>query len=106
MILALYRGVLGPTAIDRIMGVNIIGTKTAILLVIIGMIYGRVDMFVDIALAYALLSFIATIATARYFKQRKDLATIDTTHYFSQQKNLVVLKLKKLWKIRKHSSNA
>jgi len=73
MLLALHRALHGPTAIDRIMGVNVIGTKTTIVLVIIGTIYHRVDMFVDIALAYALLNFIVTIAAARYFQHRKNL---------------------------------
>ena len=73
MLLTLYRAILGPTAIDRLMGVNVIGTKTAVLLVIIGTIYKRVDMFVDIALAYALLNFIVTIATSRYFKHHKNI---------------------------------
>lgn len=73
MLLTLYRAILGPTAIDRLMGVNVIGTKTAVLLLIIGTIYKRVDMFVDIALAYALLNFIVTIATSRYFKHHKNI---------------------------------
>ena len=73
MFLTLHRAVHGPTAIDRIVGVNVIGTKTTILLVIIGTIYGRVDMFVDIALAYALLNFIVTIAASRYFQHHKNL---------------------------------
>ena len=73
MLLTLHRAIHGPTAIDRIMGVNVIGTKTTILLVIIGTIYHRVDMFVDIALAYALLNFIVTIAASRYFQHRKNL---------------------------------
>ena len=73
MVLALYRVVLGPTVIDRIMGVNVIGTKTTVLLIIIGMIYHRVDMFIDIALAYAMLNFIATLSANRYFKRHKNL---------------------------------
>ena len=73
MLLTLHRAIHGPTAIDRIMGVNVIGTKTTVLLVIIGTIYQRVDMFVDIALAYALLNFIVTIAASRYFHHRKNL---------------------------------
>ena len=73
MFLTLYRVIVGPTAIDRIMGLNVIGTKTTVLLVIIGTVFHRVDMFVDIALAYALLNFIATIAAARYFNTRKNL---------------------------------
>lgn len=67
-LLPLYRTVFGPTTFDRIMGVNVIGTKTTVLLVIIGAIYHRVDMFVDIALAYALLNFIATLAASRFFQ--------------------------------------
>jgi multicomponent Na+:H+ antiporter subunit F len=73
MLLTLHRIIHGPTAIDRIMGVNVIGTKTTILLIIIGTIYHRVEMFVDIALAYALLNFIVTIAASRYFQHHKNL---------------------------------
>ncbi|MCB1233896.1 MAG: pH regulation protein F [Verrucomicrobiae bacterium] len=66
MLPALYRVVVGPTAIDRIVAVNVIGTKTAVLLVVIGVIFDRVDMFVDFALAYALLNFIGSLAASRY----------------------------------------
>jgi len=74
MLMPLVRVVFGPTVIDRIMGVSVIGTKTAVLLVIIGTIYQRVEMFVDIALAYALLNFIATLAASRFFLHRRSLA--------------------------------
>ena len=67
MLMPLYRVGYGPTTIDRIVAVNVIGTKTAVLLVVIGEIFGRIEMFVDFALAYALLNFIASIAVARYF---------------------------------------
>jgi len=73
MALTLYRAIFGPTALDRIMGVNVIGTKVSVLLVIIGMIFHRVDMFVDIALAYGLLNFITTIGASRYFQHHKNL---------------------------------
>ncbi len=73
MLLALYRTVFGPTIIDRILGANIIGTKTTVLLIVIGTIYQRVDMFVDIALAYAMLNFIVTIAASRYFAHHKNI---------------------------------
>ena len=73
ILMTLHRAVHGPTAIDRIMGVNVIGTKTTVLLVIIGTIYHRVDMFVDIALAYALLNFIVALAASRYFHRHKNL---------------------------------
>ena len=67
MLPILYRIVAGPTAIDRIVAVNVIGTKTTILLVIIGMLFHRVEMFVDFALTYALLNFIGSLAAARFF---------------------------------------
>lgn len=71
MLPALIRVVIGPTAIDRIVAVNVIGTKTTVLLVLIGEIYGRVDMFVDFALAYALLNFIGSLAAARFFNRTR-----------------------------------
>jgi len=73
MILSLYRAVFGPTVLDRMIGVNAIGSKTTALLVLIGIIYHRVEMFVDIALAYACLNFIAVLAASRYFQKRKGL---------------------------------
>lgn len=73
MFLPLYRAVFGPTVLDRLVGVNAIGSKTTVLLVFIGLIYGRVEMFVDIALAYALLNFIAVLAASRYFQKKRDL---------------------------------
>ncbi len=74
MVLSLYRGIFGPTVLDRMIGVNAIGTKTTVLLILIGLMYHRLDMFVDIALAYALLNFIAVLAAARYFQKRKGLS--------------------------------
>ncbi len=73
MVASLYRSVFGPTVLDRLIGVNAIGSKTVILLLLIGLIYERLDMFVDIALAYALLNFVAVLAASRYFQKRKGL---------------------------------
>ena len=73
MMLSLYRAVVGPTVLDRLIGVNAIGSKTVALLILIGLVYQRVDMFVDIALAYAMLNFIAVLAASRYFQKRKGL---------------------------------
>ncbi len=70
----IYRAVMGPTVLDRFMGVNAIGSKTTVLLIMIGFVFNRVDMFIDIALAYALLNFIAVIAASRYFHKRKGLS--------------------------------
>ena len=71
MLPVLWRVLIGPTAIDRIVAINVIGTKTAVLLIIIGQIFGRVDMFIDFALAYALLNFIGSLAAARYFHRTR-----------------------------------
>lgn len=73
MFVSLYRAVAGPTILDRIIGVNAMGSKTAPLLILIGFLYGRVDMFIDIALAYAMLNFIAVLAASRFFQKRKGL---------------------------------
>ena len=66
--LPLYRVVQGPSAFDRLLGAGVIGTKTVTLILLIGEVFGRLDMFVDIALAYAILNFIAAIAVAKYFR--------------------------------------
>ena len=82
MLPALWRMTVGPTAIDRIVAVNVIGTKTAVLLVIIGAVFERVEMFVDFALAYALLNFTGSIAAARFLHKSnprsKDLPEPET----------------------------
>lgn len=76
MLPVFYRVATGPTAIDRIVAVNVIGTKTAVILIVIGTIFGRVEMFVDFALAYALLNFIGSLAVARYFHRMKNRAEL------------------------------
>ncbi|MBN2125152.1 MAG: pH regulation protein F [Deltaproteobacteria bacterium] len=73
MLLSLYRAVFGPSVLDRLIGANAIGSKTVVLLLLIGLIYDRVDMFVDIAMAYALLNFLAVLAASRYFQKKKGL---------------------------------
>ncbi len=69
-IVCLYRAIFGPTVYDRIISINFIGTMTVIILVLIGFIYRRIDMFVDIALTYSLLNFIGTIIVAKYLARR------------------------------------
>ena len=66
--LVFLRAVKGPTVIDRLLCVNVIGTKSIILLLFIGIIFHRLDMFVDIAIGYGLLNYIASIAAAKYLK--------------------------------------
>lgn len=61
-----YRLVKGPTLYDRLVAVNAVATKTLVLIVLIGYLYGRIDMFVDITLAYAILGFIGSLTLAKY----------------------------------------
>ena len=62
----LYRVVQGPTVFDRMLGAGAVGTNTMVLILVIGMVFRRFDMFVDITLAYAVLNFIGTIAIAKF----------------------------------------
>ena len=64
-----YRLAMGPTVFDRLLGLSGFGTKTTLVLLLVGAGYERLDMFVDLSLAYALLSFIGAIAAARYFER-------------------------------------
>lgn len=66
----LYRVVQGPTIYDRVLGLNGISTKAIILLVLIGTVYERVDMFVDISTGYALLNLVGALAIAKFLEQR------------------------------------
>jgi multicomponent Na+:H+ antiporter subunit F len=67
MALALTRAVLGPTTYDRILAINAHGTKTVLLIAVIGFLTGRPD-FLDLALVYALINFIGTLAALKFFK--------------------------------------
>ncbi len=66
-----YRVIRGPTIFDRLVGVNAIATKTIVLICLIGYVYGRIDMFIDITLAYAILGFVGSIAIAKYMTTDK-----------------------------------
>ncbi|MDY6941999.1 MAG: monovalent cation/H+ antiporter complex subunit F [Pseudomonadota bacterium] len=70
MILALIRALLGPTIYDRILAVNLFGTKTVLVIAVVGFLAGRPE-WLDIALVYALINFIGTIAVLK-FMQRLD----------------------------------
>jgi multicomponent Na+:H+ antiporter subunit F len=69
MALALARAVMGPTVYDRVLSVNMFGTKTVLLLSVIAFLYGRPD-FLDLALAYALINFIGVLAVLEFFRSR------------------------------------
>ncbi|MFO7767940.1 MAG: monovalent cation/H+ antiporter complex subunit F [bacterium] len=67
-----YRVVAGPTIFDRLLGVGAIGTKTLVLICLVGLMFGRLDMFIDITVAYAILNFIGNLAIAKYFVHPKE----------------------------------
>ncbi|WP_416900279.1 MAG: monovalent cation/H+ antiporter complex subunit F [Minwuia sp.] len=69
MVLAVVRALLGPTIYDRIMAVNMFGTKTVLLIAVVGFVAGRPD-FLDLALLYALMNFIGVIAVLKYVRYR------------------------------------
>ena len=67
MALAMVRALLGPTVYDRVLAVNTIGTKTVVLIAVMGFLAGRPD-FLDLCLVYALINFIGTIAVLKFFE--------------------------------------
>lgn len=67
---SLYRVLRGPTVFDRTIGAGLIGTNAILVLVLIGFLYDRVDMFVDLALAYGMLNFIGIVALSKYFERK------------------------------------
>lgn len=68
VLLCLYRATYGPNVLNRAAGISAIGTKTLIILLIMGVVYDRIDMFVDISMVYALLNFIGTVVLAKYLE--------------------------------------
>jgi multicomponent Na+:H+ antiporter subunit F len=69
MSLALLRAILGPSVYDRVLAVNMLGTKTVLLLAVVAFLFGRPD-FLDLALAYALINFIGVLAVLEFIRSR------------------------------------
>ena len=65
MMMAIIRGIMGPTLYDRILAVNMFGTKTVLLISLLGFVMGRPE-FLDIAIVYALINFISVIGVLHY----------------------------------------
>jgi multicomponent Na+:H+ antiporter subunit F len=75
MAMTLVRAILGPTVFDRVLAVNSFGTKTVLLIAVFGFLSGRPD-FLDLAMVYALMNFIGTIAVMK-FTRFGDLAGME-----------------------------
>ena len=67
MVIYLYRASVGPTIYDRILSVNLFGTKTVLLICLVSFMIGRPD-FLDLALLYSLMNFIGMVAVLRFSK--------------------------------------
>ena len=66
MAITLLRALLGPTIYDRILSINTFGTATVLLIALYGFNSGRPD-FIDIAIVYSLINFVATIAILKLY---------------------------------------
>lgn len=66
-IFTIIRAVRGPSAFDRVLAVNVIGTLAVIAICVYGYVIKR-PLFLDIALLYALINFIGVIAVLKFFR--------------------------------------
>ena len=69
---SLYRIAVGKTIFDRIIAAGLVGTNGFIILILIGFLFERINMFIDIAIAYALLNFIIVIVLGKYFDRGRE----------------------------------
>ena len=67
--LALTRALLGPSVYDRVLAVNMFGTKTVLMLSVVSFLSGRPD-FLDLALTYALMNFVGVLAVLEFFQSQ------------------------------------
>jgi multicomponent Na+:H+ antiporter subunit F len=74
---ALVRVVIGPTVFDRLVAVALLSVNAVVLLVLLGFVFDRGDLFLDIALVFAMLSFLLPVVLGRYFEERQDGASSD-----------------------------
>lgn len=68
LFLPLWRIARGPTVFDRLLGAAVMGTKTTVLLVLMGFAVGRADMFVDVSLGYGLALLVGTLVATKYLE--------------------------------------
>ena len=65
--LCIYRAVMGPKAWDRVVAINVIGTKTIVIIILLGLVFDSL-YFIDVALVYALFNFMLTVALSKYIE--------------------------------------
>ena len=71
LLLMLIRVFKGPTIFDRLNGLGVIGLNSILMLVIIGFMSGRADMYIDIAITYAIIGFAGSVVIAKYLYEGK-----------------------------------
>ena len=69
-VVALYRVLAGPVIVDRLLGLNVTGTKTIAVILLTGFLFDRVEFFIDIAFVYAMINFIGVLALSSYFERK------------------------------------
>jgi multicomponent Na+:H+ antiporter subunit F len=72
MIPFIGRAIVGPTIFDRVIALNGMGTLVPVLMIVVGLAYGRVGMFVDLAIALFLLNLFTTLLVARYVRDKTE----------------------------------
>lgn len=74
LLIPFYRVYKGPTVFDRLLGAAAVGAKILTLILLFGLMFDRLDMFIDISLGYAILNFVGVIAMAKYFRSSARVA--------------------------------
>ena len=67
ILICMFRAIKGPSAADRLIAVNVIGTKTIVLILIVSFLLHE-KYFVDVAIVYALISFLSSIVIAKFIE--------------------------------------
>jgi len=70
--LYLYRALKGPGLFDRLIGLNGIATKAVLLLILVGLVDGHVEMYIDIGIGYGLLNVVGALALGKYLENREN----------------------------------
>lgn len=67
ILMCMFRAIKGPSAEDRLIAINVVGTKTIVLILIVSFIMHE-TYFIDVALVYALISFIASVVISKFIE--------------------------------------
>jgi len=71
LLIPFYRVYRGPSVFDRLLGAAAVGAKTLTLILLFGLLFDRLDMFIDISMGYAILNFVGVIAMGKYFRRKE-----------------------------------